>query len=256
MERSKEFTSTRFTVDTVRAAIQAIREVIGETDSKVVLESLRVDLPDGQWRFDDENEFYAAIPQGTGYAVIIDALTVRIQLTQFRRSAVVDVRAPTRAYVQRIFGPFDNRQGTEAVPVDSPVVFIGHGRSPVWKDLRDHLRDQHDYRVECYESGARAGHSIRDILESMAEKSSFALLVMTGEDLQDSGALRARQNVIHEAGLFQGRLGFSRAIILLEEGVEQFSNVQGVQYISFAPDRIRETYGDVLATLRREFGGG
>ncbi|MCF3475937.1 hypothetical protein GUK69_08075 [Stenotrophomonas maltophilia] len=256
MERGTEFTRTRFSVDTVRAAIQAVREVIGETKAEVVHESLKVDLPDGQWRFDDENEFYAAIPQGTGYGFIVDARSVRIQVTQFRRSAVVDVRAPTRAQVQRIFSPFDNRQGAEAVPADSPVVFVGHGRSPAWKDLRDHLRDQHDYRVECYESGARAGHSIRDILESMAAKSSFAVLVMTGEDMQESGTLRARQNVIHEAGLFQGRLGFSRAIILLEEGVEQFSNVQGVQYIPFAKDRIREAYGDVLATLRREFGGG
>lgn len=254
MERSAEFNRTRFSVDTVRAAIQAVRDVMLELNDEAIHESLRVNLPDGQWRFDDENEFYAAVPQGTGHAVIIDSRSVSIHLTQHRRSAVVEVRAPTRAYVQRIFSPFDNMQGAEAVPADSPVVFIGHGRSPAWKDLRDHLRDQHDYRVESYESGARAGHSIRDILESMAQKSSFALLVMTGEDLQDSGALRARQNVIHEAGIFQGRLGFSRAIILLEEGVEQFSNVQGVQYIAFAKDRIRETYGDVLATLRREFG--
>lgn len=256
MERGAEFTGTRFSVDTVRAAIQAVREVIAETEDEVIHQSLKVNLPDGQWRFDDENEFYAAVPHGTGYGFIIDARAVRIQVTQFRRSAVVDVRAPTRAYVQRIFSPFDSKQGAEAVPADAPVVFIGHGRSPAWKDLRDHLRDQHDYRVECYESGARAGHSIRDILESMADKSSFAVLVMTGEDVQESGTVRARQNVIHEAGLFQGRLGFSRAIILLEEGVEQFSNVQGVQYIPFAKERIREAYGDVLATLRREFGGG
>lgn len=255
MERGTEFARTRFSVDTVRAAIQAVREVIAETKAELLLESLKVDLPDGQWRFDDENEFYAAIPQGTGYGFIVDARTVRIQVTQFRRSAVVDVRAPTRAQVQRIFSPFDNRQGAETVPADSPVVFIGHGRNPAWKDLRDHLRDQHDYRVECYESGARAGHSIRDILESMAAKSSFAVLVMTGEDMQESGTFRARQNVIHEAGLFQGRLGFSRAIILREEGVENFSNIDGVQYIEFAKGRIRESYGDVLATLRREFGG-
>ena len=31
-------------------------------------------------------------------------------------------------------------------------------------------------------------------------------------------AVKARMNVIHEVGLFQGRLGFERAIVLLEEG--------------------------------------
>lgn len=40
---------------------------------------------------------------------------------------------------------------------------------------------------------------------------------------------------------------------MLEKGVEEFSNVQGVQYISFARQNIKETFGEVLATLRREF---
>ncbi len=87
----------------------------------------------------------------------------------------------------------------------------------------------------------------------MVAKSSFAVLIMTGEDEQADGERRARQNVIHEAGLFQGRLGFARAILLLEEGVEEFSNVQGVQYIRFSKGNIKETFGEVLATLRREF---
>lgn len=255
MERGTEFQGIMFSVETIRSAIESFREVVAETGESIRIESLKVTLADGQWKFDDQSEFFAAVPQGTGYAVYLDSPTTSLQVTQFRSIANVHVQAKSRATIQRIFSPFDTKQSVETIPIDSPIVFIGHGGSSAWKDLRDHLRDQHDYRIECYESGARAGHSIRDILESMAEKSSFALLVMTGEDEQRSGALRARQNVIHEAGLFQGRLGFSRAIILLEEGVEQFSNVQGVQYIPFAKGRIREAYGDVLATLRREFGG-
>jgi hypothetical protein len=48
-----------------------------------------------------------------------------------------------------------------------PVIFIGHGRSPLWRYLKDHLQDKHGYQVEAYEIGARAGHAIRDILEDM-----------------------------------------------------------------------------------------
>jgi predicted nucleotide-binding protein len=40
-------------------------------------------------------------------------------------------------------------------------------------------------------------------------------------------------NVVHEAGLFQGRLGFERAIILLEEGCKSFSNIEGLGQIRF-----------------------
>jgi len=75
---------------------------------------------------------------------------------------------------------------------------------------------------------------------------------MTGEDETKDGKLLARQNVVHEAGLFQGRLGFSQAIILLEEGTEEFSNIAGLQQIRFPKGKIRETFGDVLAVLKRE----
>ena len=68
------------------------------------------------------------------------------------------------------------------------------------------------------------------------------------------GELRARQNVVHELGLFQGRPGFDRAIALLEDGTEEFSNLHGIQQVRFAPGHINGTFGEVLATLRREFG--
>jgi predicted nucleotide-binding protein len=141
-------------------------------------------------------------------------------------------------------------------PPDSPTIFIGHGGSQQWRDLKDHLHEKHAFRVTAYEIGARAGHAIRDILNDMLSQSSFAILVMTGEDQTPDGGKRARQNVVHEAGLFQGRLGFSRAIVLLEEGTEEFSNIHGVDQIRFDKKRIKETFGDVVATIRREFPGG
>jgi predicted nucleotide-binding protein len=87
----------------------------------------------------------------------------------------------------------------------------------------------------------------------MLKRSSFALLVMTAEDEMSDGQKRARQNVVHEAGLFQGRLGFRRAIVVLESGAEEFSNIHGIEQIRFPPGAIRETFGDVVATIKREF---
>jgi predicted nucleotide-binding protein len=131
-------------------------------------------------------------------------------------------------------------------------VFIGHGRSKVWEELMNHLQDKHGQSVVAFESGARAGHHIRDILDEMLTESSLAFLVLTGEDETADQCLRARQNVIHETGLFQGKLGFSRAIVLLEEGVEEFSNLAGIQHISFPKGHIGETFGEVLAVIKRE----
>jgi predicted nucleotide-binding protein len=87
----------------------------------------------------------------------------------------------------------------------------------------------------------------------MLDRSSFAVLVLTGEDIHADGELHARENVIHELGLFQGRIGFTRAIALLEEGTREFSNILGINQLRFRQGSIRETFGDVLATIRREF---
>jgi predicted nucleotide-binding protein len=76
---------------------------------------------------------------------------------------------------------------------------------------------------------------------------------MTGEDEDKQGKFRVRDNVIHEAGLFQGHLGWSKAIVLLEEGAEEFSNIHGIQQIRFAHGHIASTFGEVLATIAREF---
>jgi predicted nucleotide-binding protein len=137
--------------------------------------------------------------------------------------------------------------------VPKPKVFIGHGGSHQWRDLKDHLHELHSYEVLAYETGERAGHTIRDVIVDMLSKSSFAILVMTGEDEQSDGTFRARQNIVHEIGLFQGKLGFTKAIVLLEEGTEEFSNIHRVQQIRYPKGAIRQTFGDVLAVLKREF---
>ena len=80
----------------------------------------------------------------------------------------------------------------------------------------------------------------------------LALLVLTGEDVHDDQTTHARGNVIHEVGLFQGRLGWRRAIPLLEEGCEEFSNIVGVGHISFARGNIKTCFPEIRRVLERE----
>ena len=86
----------------------------------------------------------------------------------------------------------------------------------------------------------------------MLDGASIAFLVMTGEDEQIDNRLHARMNVVHEAGLFQGRLGFTRAIVLLEEGCEEFSNIHGLGHISFPKGEIRAAFEEIRRVLERE----
>lgn len=137
---------------------------------------------------------------------------------------------------------------------DPIKIFIGHGQDSQWRDLKDFLQDKNNYDVECYEIGPRAGLSVKEVLESMLTSSSFAILVMTGEDIDSQGDMHARENVIHELGLFQGRLGFQNAIILKEKDVKEFSNILGINQLRFTKGNIREVFGEMLTTIQSKIG--
>lgn len=128
-------------------------------------------------------------------------------------------------------------------------IFVGHGRSASWLELRHFLEARLGFTVEEFNGISTAGKTVVERLKEMLDAAAFAFLVMTAEDNVADGSTRARQNVIHEIGLFQGRLGFDRAIILLEEGCEKFSNVDGLTYISFPKGNISAAYEKIRWAL-------
>jgi len=117
-------------------------------------------------------------------------------------------------------------------------VFIGHGQSRVWRDLKDFVQDRVKLPWDEFNRVPVAGVTNIARLSEMLDAAAVAFLVMTAEDEMADGAVQARMNVVHEAGLFQGRLGFTRAIVLLEEGCEEFSNIQGLGQIRFPKGNI------------------
>lgn len=131
-------------------------------------------------------------------------------------------------------------------------VFIGHGRSSLWRDLSHFLSERLKLDWDEFNRESTAGISIKERLETMLDQASFAFLIMTAEDEHSDSTLHARENVIHEVGLFQGRLTFKRAIILLEEGCQEFSNIHGVGQIRFPKGNIRAAFEDIRMVLERE----
>jgi hypothetical protein len=131
-------------------------------------------------------------------------------------------------------------------------VVIGHGGSALWRELRDFLRDRLNLPVDEFNAVSVAGLPTVERLEGMLNGAGFAFLVMTAEDEQPDGRVRARENVVHEVGLFQGKLGFRRAIILLEDGCEEFSNIHGLGQIRFQRGNLAAKFEDVRAVLERE----
>lgn len=130
-------------------------------------------------------------------------------------------------------------------------IFIGHGRSKLWARVQLFLNEELKLDTLTFESESRTSESIVNILEQFLDQASFAILIFTAEDETSNGDLRARQNVIHEAGLFQGRLGFDKVIILKENKTEEFSNIAGLQYIPFSDDNIEQTFYELQRTLKK-----
>jgi hypothetical protein len=259
LKKTKRYSRTRFAADVIKEASTAFDKEIAARKATPPRLRLVAEVDDAEWRYDSEEEFFSGYRRGVGGALYdreIGENVLRIKVDAGGETLVA-VEASHRSKIEAIFEIFERHLPESRLPDpllrQDIVIFLGHGHGPRWRDLKDHLQDKHGFKVEAYEVGARAGHAVRDILENMLSKSSIAFLVMTAEDETAEGGRRARQNVVHEVGLFQGRLGFARGIVLLEEGAEEFSNINGIEQIRFSPGRIQETFGEVLATIRREF---
>lgn len=131
-------------------------------------------------------------------------------------------------------------------------IFIGHGRSSAWKDLKEFLNYRLKLQYDEFNRVSPAGVTTTARLSEMLNGATFAFIVLTAEDETAEGKFQARMNVIHEAGLFQGRLGFEKAIILLEEGCEEFSNIQGLGQIRFPKGNISAKFEEIRMVLERE----
>lgn len=172
---------------------------------------------------------------------------------------VLGIRAPKAAcealasIVRRAFSHLERTEKTQAkTDCVGTNVFIGHGRSKEWKDLKDFINDRMRLPWDEFNRVAVAGIPNTVRLSTMLDAAAIAFLVLTAEDERADGRAQARMNVIHEAGLFQGRLGFNRAIVMLEEGCEEFSNIEGLGQVRFPKNNIRAAFHDVQLVLERE----
>lgn len=131
-------------------------------------------------------------------------------------------------------------------------IFIGHGRSSMWRELKDFISERLHLEWDEFNRVPIAGVTNILRLSQLLNDSCFAFLIMTAEDEQNDGSYRPRMNVIHEAGLFQGRLGFEKAIILLEDGCKEFTNIEGLGQIRFPKGNIASIFEEVRRVLERE----
>ena len=189
MEKTKRYAQTVFSPETLRSAIELFRSTIGR---KKTSHTYSIQNGPEEWKYDDETEFFADYHrQFNDYSFWERAehgsfvVNCYFNPQGFHTYTTVNVKAKTRSEIEKVFNVFeDDHESAKSATISrfsqaEPVVFVGHGQSPIWKELKDHLHEKHGYNVQAYEIGARAGLTIQNILEDMLESASFAVLVMT-----------------------------------------------------------------------------
>jgi predicted nucleotide-binding protein len=121
-------------------------------------------------------------------------------------------------------------------------IFLSHGHNELKLKLKDFLLSRLKQTPIVLAEQPSRGLTIVEKLERVSQECWFAIILMTKDDDQKDGGVRARQNVVHEIGFFQGRYGRRNVVLLAERGVEVFSNISGIVRIEFEPDHFTEVF--------------
>ncbi len=131
-------------------------------------------------------------------------------------------------------------------------IFLSHGRSKEWYKVQAFVEKDFGLKTLELAQEANLGRTVLQKLNEEASRCSYAIIVMTGDDIFEK-EVRARENVLHEIGFFQGKYGLQNVILLHEEGVNIPSNIHGIVYIPFPKDTVETTFGTLMRELKAVF---
>lgn len=127
----------------------------------------------------------------------------------------------------------------ELSPAAKQGIFIVHGHDmAAVNQVNLLIRQTSDLQVTILSDQANRGQTVIEKLElHLGDQSSFAIVIMTGDDRgraqrESEEKPRARQNVIFELGYALAALGRNNVAALYEPGVEMPSDFSGVAYIA------------------------
>jgi predicted nucleotide-binding protein len=140
--------------------------------------------------------------------------------------------------IDQIFEIRANSELEQPKKENSRRVFISHGRADDWRKVQQFIEKDVKLRTIELAQEPNAGRTIIEKLIDNSERCDSAVIVMTGDDLFDANEARARENVMHEIGFFQGKFGRNLVILLHEEGVNIPTNLAGVAYVPFPKGNI------------------
>lgn len=130
-----------------------------------------------------------------------------------------------------------SKQGAHPATSETAPIFLVHGHDHrLLHEVARVLERATGREVIVLHEQASRGRTVLEKFEDHAQLASFAVVLLTADDVGGAAGQekkpRARQNVVFELGFFFGQLGRERVCVLLEEGVEQPSDMAGLVYVA------------------------
>lgn len=124
---------------------------------------------------------------------------------------------------------------------DSKKVFVVHGHNEIVKQTVARTLENLGLTPIILAEQADKGRTVIEKFEIEGNDVGFAVVLLTADDKGRKNKARtmqsrARQNVVFEMGYFMALLGRERVFLLLQEGVEEPSDLKGIVYTPLDKD--------------------
>jgi sugar/nucleoside kinase (ribokinase family) len=175
---------------------------------------------------------------------------VGLALSRYKRSGATLTSEPLVPSLDRGFLLFPGLTNVAKAP--PPGVFLARGSSPEWTAVHDFLRNDCRLSVESAEDALESGPD-GDVpaITRHIDNCGFAVCILV-DDEGRSEVTAANQRVLQLAGIFQGRYGFERVAMVVEEGCDVLSNVAGIIRLDYPRGDIRHVFWQMRQMLHRE----
>lgn len=140
-------------------------------------------------------------------------------------------------------------------------IVIMHGKSNVWKDVKN-LVNRLGYTSRVLKE-EYTGEIIFEKMRRIIWKDIHCcLIILSADDVTRQNRYRARQNVVFELGYCFGafdsipsRYSYNSVIVLMENKVESFTDINGLEFIEFKKDKISDKFTEIEKILQKAYIG-
>ncbi len=167
------------------------------------------------------------------------------------KSGLVESKAVFEVYLEELKenDVTPDNEATQDNSISKSKVFVVHGHDEALKQEVARIVEKQGLEAIILSEQANHGKTIIEKFEENTDVGA-AICLFTGDDYgkakdAEDDNLRARQNVVFEAGYFMGKLGRENVILIANPEIEIPSDLQGVVYTNDKSWQI-----DVLKELR------